>query len=196
MFGRKKLPGLRQMLHEMAESPESEAALRDPEEIDREIAGEEAETKDPDDDLVVDPIEEGSERAEAELREAGEIHRDLIAGCVFLDACLLLGMLLLSPAARYAAGVGIGTAVAVGMLIHMYRGIDRELSMEPDDAMRYSRKQTMLRSAVMLVAAIGVMMGLGTTAGVGYLLSVMMIKPAAYLQPLTARVRGKLGCRR
>ncbi|MBO4627489.1 MAG: hypothetical protein J5645_05900 [Lachnospiraceae bacterium] len=198
MFGRKKLPGLRQMLHEMAQPPEpdDEPKLRDPEDIDREIAEEEAETKDPDEDLVVDPIAEGSERAEEELREAEAVYRDLITGCIFLCAVLLLGMLVARPALRYAAGVAIGCGVAVYLLVHMYRSIGWELSMEPEQAMRYSRKRTVIRYVVVLLAAVAVMLGLGKTAGVGCLLAILTIKPAAYLQPFTAKIRRKMNLRR
>ena len=92
MFGRKRYPGLRGILREMtaenrysdagtepetvSETAGTDGTLRSPEDIDRELAAEEAEALS--EDRVVDPIEEGSERAEAELDEAKEFFDSFI----------------------------------------------------------------------------------------------------------------------
>ena len=85
--------------------------------------------------------------------------------------------------------------VAVYLLVHMYRSIGWELTMEPQRAERYARGRSAIRYAVVLLSLIAVMVGLGRTAGIGCILAVVMIKPAAYMQPLTAKIRRKLGVR-
>ncbi len=206
MFGRKQYPGLRGILREMMSDgrfDDSQPAdvpsggndgLRTPEKIDREIASEEAEIED--ENRVVDPIEEGSERAAAELREAAAIHRDLIVGCVALGLLLLAGMIWARPAWRYALGVAAGTGVAVYLLVHMYRSIGWELTMEPGQAERYARGRSVRRYLVVALSAVAVFLALGKAAGVGCLLAVVTIKPSAYMQPLTAGIRRKLGFRK
>ena len=156
-------------------------------------ASEEAEAEE--ENRVVDPIEEGSERAYEELREAEAVHRDLIAGCIALCVILLTGMIWARPVWRYAAGVAIGAVVAVYLLVHMYRTIGWALTMEPERAQRYARGRSALRYAVVLLSLVAVMAGLGQTAGIGCILAVAMIKPAAYLQPFTAKIRRKMGLR-
>lgn len=207
MFGRKRYPGLRGILREMtaenrysdagtepktaSETAGTDGTLRSPEDIDRELAAEEAEALS--EDRVVDPIEEGSERAEAELAEAKEIHRDMIAGCIALSALLLVGAVWARPAWRYAAGVAIGCGVAIYFLIHLYRSVGWELTMEPQQAERYAKSRTAIRYGIVLLAAVAVMLTLGKAAGIGCLLAIVTIKPAAYLQPLTAKIRRKKG---
>lgn len=178
-------------MREMSYSGSTE--LRDPEDIDREISEEEAEAEE--ENRVVDPIEENSERAYEELREAEAVHRDLIAGCVTLCVLLLVGMIWARPVWRYAAGVAVGAVVAVYLLVHMYRSIGWALTMEPQRAERYARGRSAIRYTVVLLALIAVMVGLGQTAGIGCILAVAMIKPAAYMQPLTAKIRRKMGLR-
>ncbi len=191
MFGRRKQPRLRDVMRGMSYGADPE--LRDPEDIDRELSEEEAEALE--ENRVVDPIEENSDRAYEELREAEAVHGDLKCGCVALCVILLLGMIWARPAWRYAAGVAVGAVVAVYLLVHMYRSIGWALTMEPQRAERYARGRSAIRYAVVLLALIAVMVGLGKTAGIGCILSVIMIKPAAYLQPLTAKIRRKLGVR-
>ena len=178
-------------MREMSYSGSTE--LRDPEDIDREISEEAAEAEE--ENRVVDPIEENSERAYEELREAEAVHRDLIAGCVALCVLLLVGMIWARPVWRYAAGVAVGAVVAVYLLVHMYRSIGWALTMEPQRAERYARGRSAIRYTVVLLALIAVMVGLGQTAGIGCILAVAMIKPAAYMQPLTAKIRRKMGLR-
>ena len=191
MFGRKKQPRLRDVMREMSYGGDTE--LRDPEDIDRELSEEEAEAEE--ENRVVDPIEEGSERAYEELREAEAVHGDLKVGCVALCVLLLIGMIWARPAWRYAAGVAVGAVVAVYLLVHMYRSIGWALTMEPQQAERYSRGRSAIRYVVVLLSAVAVMVGLGQAAGIGCILSVVMIKPAAYLQPFTAKIRRKMGLR-
>ena len=191
MFGRRKQPRLRDVMKEMSYGSSTE--LRDPEDIDRELSEEEAEALE--ENRVVDPIDADSERAYGELREAEAVHHDLITGCVALCVLLLVGMIWARPAWRYAAGVAVGAVVAVYLLVHMYRSIGWELTMEPQRAERYARGRSAIRYAVVLLSLIAVMVGLGRTAGIGCILAVVMIKPAAYMQPLTAKIRRKLGVR-
>ncbi|MBR5711970.1 MAG: hypothetical protein IKX54_00035 [Lachnospiraceae bacterium] len=192
MFGRKKQPKLRDVIREM--SYDSGAELRTPEEIDREIAEEEAQAAE--ENRVVDPIEEGSDRALAELKEAEAVHVDLIVGCVCLSALLLIGMIWARPMLRYAAGVVAGGVAAVYLLVHMYRSIGWQLTMEPQRAERYARGRAALRYVIVLLVLVAVAMGLGKTACIGSMLAILMMKPAAYMQPLTAKIRRKLGFRR
>ena len=191
MFRRKDQPRLRDVLKEMTyDAP----ALRDPEEIDREIAAEAAEAED--ENRVVDPIPEGSERALNEMIEAEEVHRDLICGVIALSMLMFIGLIWARPMLRYALGVVIGAGVAVYLLIHMYRSISWELTMEPKQAETYAKRRTAIRYAVVLLAMIAVMSGLGRAAGIGCILSIVTVKPAAYLQPLTSKIRRRLGRRR
>ena len=191
MFGRNRQPRLRDVMREMSYGGTTE--LRDPEDIDRELAEEEAEAEE--ENRVVDPIEADSERAYEELREAEAVHGDLKAGCVALCVLLLTGMIWARPMWQYAAGVAVGAVVAVYLLVHMYRTIGWALTMEPQQAERYTRGRAALRYAVVLLSVVAVMVGLGRTAGIGCILAIVMIKPAAYLQPFTAKVRRRLGLR-
>ncbi|MBR7019760.1 MAG: ATP synthase subunit I [Lachnospiraceae bacterium] len=191
MFGRRKQPRLRDVMKEMSYGGTTE--LRDPEDIDRELSEEEAEAEE--ENRVVDPIEEESERAYEELREAEAVHTDLKVGCVALCVLLLLGMIWARPVWKYAAGVAVGAVVAVYLLVHMYRSIGWALTMDPQRAERYTRGRSAIRYAVVLLSVVAVMVGLGRTAGIGCILSIIMIKPAAYLQPFTAKLRRKMGLR-
>ena len=65
--------------------------------------------------------------------------------------------------------------------------------MEPQQAERYAKSRTAIRYGIVLLAAVAVMLTLGKTAGIGCLLAIVTIKPAAYLQPLTAKIRRKKG---
>lgn len=96
----------------------------------------------------------------------------------------VLGTLILTEIRLpFALGTVLGTAVACGLAVHMYRSIDEALDMEPDFAKRYMRGRSTLRMGLM-----GITLGAAFVLPeylhvLGVFLGLMGLKAGAYLQP-------------
>ena len=184
----RKYPGLGGMLREMfRDSPEE---YRKPEEIDAEITAEETElTEEEDPDKVVDVIPVGSERERAELLNAEETLRDIRFGILTLSIVCLAGAFFAKPPLRYIIGVAIGCVLAVVLINKMYQSISVSVMLDPAGAVRYARKQAVIRYFLTFaILALTMFLG-GIAMGAGTILSLFTTKPAAYFQGWFRKIR-------
>ena len=64
------------------------------------------------------------------LQEKNETLLDLVFGCIVYSLVFeLAGLLLVKNKASYTLGLLLGTGIAIGMSISMYRGLDECLMM-------------------------------------------------------------------
>ena len=84
----------------------------------------------------------------------------------------------------YTLGLILGCLVAAFMAWHMYVSLDAALDMPEQDAVRYSRKKSLLRWLVMLAAAfVGMKFRLISFPAV--ITGILGLKISAFLQPFT-----------
>lgn len=88
------------------------------------------------------------------ITKENETLYDLIFGCLIYSVVFeIIGLLVVSRKGPYTMGLLLGTAVAIGLSISMYRGLNHCLVLAPKDAERAMMLRTLLRAAVILLAA-------------------------------------------
>lgn len=79
---------------------------------------------------------------------------DLIFGCIVYSIVFeVIGLLVVENKGSYSMGLLLGTAVAVGLSVSMYKGLNRCLVMTEQKAGRSMALGSLFRSAVILLAA-------------------------------------------
>lgn len=108
---------------------------------------------------------------------------------VMIAYSLLVQLLLLvirSSLIYQSVGLWIGTAIGIGMIIHIKRSVEDTLQMGEYHGPSYSKKKTALRLGLMIMA-----LGLTFYFNLGSMLTVfigiMGLKVSAYLQPVINR---------
>ena len=93
---------------------------------------------------------------------------------------------------EYTLGLILGTAVAIGLSISMYRGIDECVDMDPVRARRAMTLRSIIRAIVMLGAAfVGMKFAIFNFPAV--IIGIMGLKISAYLHMYTnVYITGKL----
>lgn len=87
------------------------------------------------------------------MKETNETLLDLIFGCIVYSLIFeVAGLIFVPERGSWTAGILLGTVVAVGMSISMYRGLDGCLEMESRAARRSMTIQSIIRTLVMLAA--------------------------------------------
>lgn len=115
-----------------------------------------------------------------------ETLKDLILGIgLYFVVISLIGVVVVEDKAGYILGVFFGSAVAVGMAVHMYQSLDKGLDMDPSSAQKYIFSRSMLRLFMMLVAAyIGIW--LPWLSFIGVVLGLFGLKFTGLMQPLVS----------
>lgn len=110
---------------------------------------------------------------------------DLIFGCIvysiFFEA---IGLLVVENKGSYSLGLLLGTAVAIGLSVSMYKSLNNCLVMTEHQARRNMVFSTLLRAVVILLAAwIGMRSGYFSFPGI--IIGILGLKISAYFHAYT-----------
>ena len=110
---------------------------------------------------------------------------DLIFGCIVYSIVFeAIGLLVVENKGSYSMGLLLGTAVAVGLSVSMYKGLNRCLVMTEQKAGRSMALGSLFRSAVILLAAwIGMRSGYFSFPGI--IIGILGLKISAYFHAYT-----------
>ena len=110
---------------------------------------------------------------------------DLIFGCIVYSIVFeVIGLLVVENKGSYSMGLLLGTAVAVGLSVSMYKGLNRCLVMTEHQARRNMVFSTLLRAVVILLAAwIGMRSGYFSFPGI--IIGILGLKISAYFHAYT-----------
>ena len=110
---------------------------------------------------------------------------DLIFGCIVYSIVFeVIGLLVVENKGSYSMGLLLGTAVAVGLSVSMYKGLNRCLVMTEQKAGRSMALGSLFRSAVILLAAwIGMRSGYFCFPGI--IIGILGLKISAHFHAYT-----------
>lgn len=110
---------------------------------------------------------------------------DLIFGCIVYSIVFeAIGLLVVENKGSYSLGLLLGTAVAIGLSVSMYKSLNNCLVMTEHQARRNMVFSTLLRAVVILLAAwIG--MRLGYFSFPGIIIGILGLKISAYFHAYT-----------
>ena len=101
---------------------------------------------------------------------------------------MIIGLFVVDRISSFLLGAVIGTVVAILLVQHMYRTIDKALDYSEDDAMKVTRNGAILRMIVLFtITVIVVCMHKYVNAYMAFI-CIMNLKFAAYLQPFTNKI--------
>ena len=110
---------------------------------------------------------------------------DLIFGCI-VDSIVFeaIGLLVVENKGSYSLGLLLGTAVAIGLSVSMYKSLNNCLVMTEHQARRNMVFSTLLRAVVILLAAwIGMRSGYFSFPGI--IIGILGLKISAYFHAYT-----------
>ncbi|MDO4554389.1 MAG: hypothetical protein Q4B70_04500 [Lachnospiraceae bacterium] len=96
----------------------------------------------------------------------------------------IVGLIFVENRLSYTIGLVLGCAAAAFMAWHMFTSIDSALDMPEQDAVKYSRKRSLIRWLVMLAAAFAGMR-LEIISFPAVITGILGLKIAAFCQPYT-----------
>ena len=110
---------------------------------------------------------------------------DLIFGCIVYSIVFeAIGLLLVENKGSYSLGLLLGTAVAIGLSVSMYKSLNNCLVMTEHQARRNMVFSTLLRAVVILLAAwIGMRSGYFSFPGI--IIGILGLKISAYFHAYT-----------
>lgn len=110
---------------------------------------------------------------------------DLIFGCIVYSIVFeAIGLLVVENKGSYSLGLLLGTAVAIGLSVSMYKSLNNCLVMTEHQARRNMVFSTLLRAVVILLAAwIGMRSGYFSFPGI--IIGIMGLKISAYFHAYT-----------
>lgn len=110
---------------------------------------------------------------------------DLIFGCIVYSIVFeAIGLLVVENKGSYSLGLLLGTAVAIGLSVSMYKSLNNCLVMTEHQARRNMVFSTLLRAAVILLAAwIGMRSGYFSFPGI--IIGILGLKISAYFHAYT-----------
>ena len=110
---------------------------------------------------------------------------DLIFGCIVYSIVFeAIGLLVVENKGSYSLGLLLGTAVAIGLSVSMYKSLNNCLVMTEHQARRNMVFSTLLRAVVILLAAwIGMRSGYFSFPGI--IIRIMGLKISAYFHAYT-----------
>ena len=110
---------------------------------------------------------------------------DLIFGCIVYSIVFeAIGLLVVENKGSYSLGVLLGTAVAIGLSVSMYKSLNNCLVMTEHQARRNMVFSTLLRAVVILLAAwIGMRSGYFSFPGI--IIGILGLKISAYFHAYT-----------
>mgnify|MGYP003169694355 FL=1 len=105
---------------------------------------------------------------------------DLIFGCIVYSIVFeAIGLLVVENKGSYSLGLLLGTAVAIGLSVSMYKSLNNCLVMTEHQARRNMVFSTLLRAVVILLAAwIGMRSGYFSFPGI--IIGILGLKISAY----------------
>ena len=110
---------------------------------------------------------------------------DLIFGCIVYSIVFeAIGLLVVENKGSYSLGLLLGTAVAIGLSVSMYKSLNNCLVMTEHQARRNMVFSTLLRAVVILLAAwIGMRSGYFSFPGI--IIGILGVKISAYFHAYT-----------
>ena len=110
---------------------------------------------------------------------------DLIFGCIEYSIVFeAIGLLVVENKGSYSLGLLLGTAVAIGLSVSMYKSLNNCLVMTEHQARRNMVFSTLLRAVVILLAAwIGMRSGYFSFPGI--IIGILGLKISAYFHAYT-----------
>ena len=119
------------------------------------------------------------------INKENETLFDLIFGCVVYSLVFeVTGLLVVENKGSYSIGLLLGTVVAVGLSVSMYKGLNRCLLMTEQQAGRSMALGSLFRAAVILLAAwIGMRSAYFSFPGI--IIGILGLKISAYLHAYT-----------
>lgn len=110
---------------------------------------------------------------------------DLIFGCIVYSIVFeAIGLLVVENKGSYSLGLLLGTAVAIGLSVSMYKSLNNCLAMTEHQARRNMVFSTLLRAVVILLAAwIGMRSGYFSFPGI--IIGILGLKISAYFHAYT-----------
>ena len=110
---------------------------------------------------------------------------DLIFGCIVYSIVFeAIGLLVVENKGSYSLGLLLGTAVAIGLSVSMYKSLNNCLVMTEHRARRNMVFSTLLRAVVILLAAwIGMRSGYFSFPGI--IIGILGLKISAYFHAYT-----------
>ena len=110
---------------------------------------------------------------------------DLIFGCIVYSIVFeAIGLLVVENKGSYSLGLLLGTAVAIGLTVSMYKSLNNCLVMTEHQARRNMVFSTLLRAVVILLAAwIGMRSGYFSFPGI--IIGILGLKISAYFHAYT-----------
>ena len=110
---------------------------------------------------------------------------DLIFGCIVYSIVFeAIGLLVVENKGSYSLGLLLGTAVAIGLSVSMYKSLNRCLVMTEHQARRNMVFSTLLRAVVILLAAwIGMRSGYFSFPGI--IIGILGLKISAHFHAYT-----------
>ena len=110
---------------------------------------------------------------------------DLIFGCIVYSIVFeAIGLLVVENKGSYSLGLLLGTAVAIGFSVSMYKSLNNCLVMTEHQARRNMVFSTLLRAVVILLAAwIGMRSGYFSFPGI--IIGILGLKISAYFHAYT-----------
>ncbi len=119
------------------------------------------------------------------IRNINQTVWELIIGIVLVNALLeVIGLIFVSQKGDYTIGLILGMLMAIGMVFHMNMSIEKAMDIGGEHAKGYMLKSYAIRTIVVL--AVIVCVGILKFANLlSLILSIMTLKVAAYLQPIT-----------
>lgn len=110
---------------------------------------------------------------------------DLIFGCIVYSIVFeAIGLLVVENKGSYSLGLLLGTAVAIGLSVSMYKSLNNCLEMTEHQARRNMVFSTLLRAVVILLAAwIGMRSGYFSFPGI--IIGILGLKISAYFHAYT-----------
>lgn len=119
------------------------------------------------------------------LNKDNETLFDLIFGCIVYSIVFeAIGLLVVENKGSYSLGLLLGTAVAIGLSVSMYKSLNNCLVMTEHQARRNMVFSTLLRAVVILLAAwIGMRSGYFSFPGI--IIGILGLKISAYFHAYT-----------
>ena len=119
------------------------------------------------------------------IKKDNETLFDLIFGCIVYSIVFeAIGLLVVENKGSYSLGLLLGTAVAIGLSVSMYKSLNNCLVMTEHQARRNMVFSTLLRAVVILLAAwIGMRSGYFSFPGI--IIGILGLKISAYFHAYT-----------
>lgn len=114
---------------------------------------------------------------------------EICGGIIVLSIIeMIVGLFIVDKIGGFLLGTVIGTVIAILLVQHMYRTIDKALDYSEDDAMKITRNGAILRMIVLFTITVTVVCMHKYVNAYMVFICIMNLKLAAYLQPFTNKI--------